>query len=300
MKIQTGKWILSDNRTNCEAWLNMRTARRAPEGVDQQIAGMRFSDGAAGSLPRAITLMRSIAGAGTAGASLVDLVARTTVPRPTIYRVLEVLLEAGWVERDPLTHRFHLGAEIVPLGMVAAQRHPIARLAATELARVASEIEHPVYLSVRSGFDTVCVAREESASYLQTFLLRVGSRVPFGSGSGGMAILAALPEAETEEVILHNLPRYKAERPHFNEALFREALKKARQRGYTFNLGVFTPAVGGIGAAIFDNSNHPIAAISTAFVMEWIDETQCQRSAASLCAAAGRIAHRLQAGSYQS
>jgi DNA-binding IclR family transcriptional regulator len=219
------------------------------------------------------------------------------LPRPTIYRVIEVLLEAGWVERDPLTHRFHLGVEIVPLGMVAMERHPIARLAATELARVASEIEHPVYLTVRSGFDTVCVAREESASYLQTFLLRVGSRVPFGSGSGGMAILAALPEAEAEEVISRNLPRYKAERPHFNEARFREALGKARERGYTFNLGVFTPAVGGIGAAIFDNSNYPIAAISTAFIIEWIDEAQRRRCAASLREAANRIAARLQGDS---
>lgn len=249
-------------------------------------------EGAAGSLPRAITLVRSIAAAGAAGASLAELVARTSLPRPTIYRVLDVLTEAGWVERDPLTRRFHLGVEIVPLGLAAADRHTMARLATTDLARVASEIGQPVYLIIRSGFDTLCVAREESEAYLQTYLLRVGSRVPFGSGSGGMAMLAALPEAEAEEIVMHNLPRYREQRPFFDEAAFREALASARRRGYTFNRGVFTPSVGGIGVAIRDVTDYPVAAISTAFVVEWTDEAQCLRWAARLREAASRLGRR--------
>lgn len=80
---------------------------------------------AAGSLNRAALLVRAIARGGAEGAGLADLVAATQLPRPTVHRVLDMLGEIGWVERDAVSRRFFLWQQIHALCIVAAARHPI-------------------------------------------------------------------------------------------------------------------------------------------------------------------------------
>jgi DNA-binding IclR family transcriptional regulator len=245
-----------------------------------------------GSLNRAVLLLRAIARGGETGAALAELVQWTDLPRSTIHRVLAMLGEAGWVERDPHTRRFHLGAEFLAFGITASARHPIERQSATELAVLAHEIGQTIYLIIRSGLDGVCVARQESVSRIQTLVLKPGSQVPLGWGAGSMAILTALPESEAAEIGAHNHKRFVA-MPGFDEAAFSDAVAAARKRGFASHDGLFARGISGIGVPVRDASAYPLAAISTAFVSDWLDEAQRLRCASRLNEAARRIAQRL-------
>ena len=244
-----------------------------------------------GSFHRAVVLTRAVARGGGDGAALKDLVSWTLLPRPTIHRVLDMLIEAGWVERDAKTRRFHLGADLVTLGRVAALRHPLESAATTELALLAREIGQTIYLIVRAGLDGVCVAREESASPIQTLVLKIGSHVPLGWGAGSMAILTALSEDEAARIVASNQARY-ARLPSFSKIAFDKAVQESRRLGFASHDGLFTRGIGGIGVPIRDPSGHPLAAISTAFVSEWLDQQKRVHCAAKLKAAAARIAAR--------
>ncbi len=246
---------------------------------------------AGGSLNRAVLLLRAVARGGAAGAALTELVTWTDLPRSTIHRVLAMLHEIGWVERDANTRRFFLGAEFVPLGIVATSRYPLERQAATELAILARETGQTIYLMVRSGLDGVCAARHESGSPIQTLVLKPGSHVPLGWGAGSMAILAALPESEAAEVAARNRERFTQMRS-FDESAFAEAVGKARERGFASHDGLFARGMSGIGVPVRDPSSYPVAAISTAFVSEWLDEEQRLRCAQRLNETARRIAMR--------
>jgi DNA-binding IclR family transcriptional regulator len=247
---------------------------------------------AGGSLNRAVLLLRAVARGGEAGTALAELVAQTGLPRSTIHRVLAMLDEIGWVERDPHTRRFHLGPEFLAFGIVASARHPIERQAATELAVLAAEIGQTIYLMVRSGLDGVCAARQESVSPIQTLVLKPGSHVPLGWGAGSMAILTALPEAEAAEIIARNRKRFAA-MASFDEADFGKAVAAARQRGFASHDGLFARGISGIGVPVRGPSSHPIAAISTAFISDWLDDEQRLRCATRLNETARRIARRL-------
>lgn len=259
-------------------------------GIARPLA--RMSE-AAGSLHRSVTLVRAIARGGEAGAALADLVGWTGLPRPTVHRVLDMLIETGWVERDALTRRFFLGQEMVALGLVAAARHPVERLAATELAQLAQDIGQTVYLSIRAGLDTVCAARQESMARIQTLVLKVGSQFPLGRGAGSMAILAALPEAEAETVIVANRERYGRETEGFDEMAFRHALDDARVSGFASHDSLFTRGIAGIGVAVRDATGYPVAAISTAFVASWLGEAERAHCVTKLNEAAEQIGRRL-------
>jgi DNA-binding IclR family transcriptional regulator len=246
-------------------------------------------DGTAGSLRRAAPLLRAIAQDGGAGASISDLIARTHLPRGTIYRVLDMLADVGWIERDGPSRRYYLSQEMIAFGTAAAARHPIERVAATTLAKLASDVGQPIYLMVRTGFDGVCVARHESGATVQALVLKVGSRVAMGRGSSTVAIMAALPDSELDEIISANQPRYRGEMPAIDEALLRQRIAETRVRGYAQHDGMFVPGLSGIGVAVCDPGGHPIAGVSTAFVSEWLNERQRAQCAKRLAEAAARI-----------
>lgn len=252
-------------------------------------------ESAAGSLRRAAPLMRAIAQDAAGGASIGDLLLRTGLPRPTVYRVLDTLAAVGWIERDETTRRYYLGREMIALGAAAAARHPIERLAAPALAQLAAEIGQTTYLMVRAGLDAVCVARHESRNAVQALVLKVGGRVPMGRGSSTLAMMAAMPEAEAEDLIVRNRPRYRASVPPLEEAAVRRQLADARKRGFASHDGMFVPGMSGIAVAIRDGAGQPIAGISTAFVTEWLNESQRATCARRLAETAAQVSERYAA-----
>lgn len=245
----------------------------------------------AGSFNRAALLLRAIAQDAPRGASLRDLVTRTGLPRPTIHRVLRLLADSNWIERDD-DAQFYLGRDLVGLGLAAMVRHPLQRIADPALARLAEDIDQTIYLTLRVGDDAVCVARHEPQDRIQTLVLQVGTREALGTGAGGMAILAALPEQEAQRIIAANIRRYR-QRKGFDEAGFREAYTLAQRRGYALHDGLFREGISGIGVAIRDAARHPLAAISTAFVSEWLNQNEREHCATLLQETAANLSREL-------
>lgn len=246
----------------------------------------------AGSLLRAASLLKAIAAEGHIGILLAELARRTELPRPTVYRVSQMLETLGWIDRDPSTKRLFLGKELALLGLSAQTRHPSEDIARPLLAALAREIGQTVYLTVRSGMDSVCVARCESETQIRTLILEVGSRQPLGVGAGSMAILTTLPDDEMERIVAANRERY-GERGPFQETVFRAYLAQARRSGFATHEGLFIHGISGIGVAVRDASGYPIAAVSIAFVADWLDETQREHCLRRIQSTADEIADRL-------
>ena len=261
--------------------------RRLPAG---QGASETTGEEATGSLARAVQIVRAVATHGPGGISMADLVRRSGLPRSTLHRVSQMLVEAEWLERAD-DGRFFLGRELHALGLAATMHQPIERLAAPDLLRLRQEAGQTLYLSIAVGADAVCVARYESSLPVQMLVLDVGSRQPLGMGAGGMALLAALPDDAVESVIEVNRPRYH-QRSAFDESNFRAALLSAREAGFAAHDSLFTRGISGLGVAIRDPSGYPLAAISTAFVSQWLDVGERQRCIRAMRRTADDIARR--------
>jgi len=227
-----------------------------------------------GSLNRAAILLRAIAQGSRRGSLLTDLVAKTALPRPTIHRVLDMLIELGWVVRDSTTARFNIGVNLAALGYCAISRNPIERIAAKHLSQLAEELSQVVYLGVRSGMDMVCIGRYESTSLIQVGKGHVGLLGPLGLSPSCMAILAKLPAADIKHIIQTNLSRYHRIEG-FDETGFYAAVDEAIQNGYsTYDGIVLDRTTSGVGMAICDDSGYPIAGIGTTYITGWRNEAQ--------------------------
>jgi DNA-binding IclR family transcriptional regulator len=246
-----------------------------------------------GSLNRAALLITAIARGSRKGSALTELVARTGLPRPTIHRVLDMLMALGWVERDAQTARFNLGADLAALGYSAITRHPLERIASTELSRLAEDLHQVVYLGVRSGLDVVCIGRFESGSQIQVGKGHVGMRGPLGMSPSCMAMFAHLPPAEVDEIAAANMSRYHRIEG-FDEHGFRLTLAAAMRNGYgTYDDIVLDRTTSGFGVAILDRAAYPIAAIGTTYISGWLDDEQKQACLSKLQQASARITQHL-------
>jgi DNA-binding IclR family transcriptional regulator len=247
----------------------------------------------AGSLNRAIILLTAIAQGSRSGSLLTELVARTSLPRPTIHRVLDTLTDLGWITRDAETSRFNLGPDLAALGFSAISRNPLERFASTHLSALADALDQVVYLGVRSGLDMVCIGRYESHSQIQIGRGHIGLRMPFGLSPSCMAMLTRLPESEIEDIIRLNLSRYHRIEG-FDETGFRAALGEAVKNGYSSYDGIMLDrTTSGMGVPICDSTGYPVAGIGTTYINGWLNESQQQGCLHALQQTALKITRQL-------
>jgi len=108
----------------------------------------------------------------------------------------------------------------------------------------------------------------------------VGHRQPLGVGAAGLALLAALPPAEADEVVTQNEQALRAY-GGMTGVQMRRLVENTRDRGWSVVGNAAVPGVLGVGVAVCDTSGYPRLAVS---VSSLIDRMQAprQRSIAEL------------------
>ncbi len=236
----------------------MSTVEPPPTGADRPAASAVQGAQVVGRIARLLQLV----GRSPGGAALADLVRDSGLTRPTVHRLLSSLAAEGLLDQDVGRRTWHYGPEILVMGTIAAQRYPIEELDRPSLIRLAAETGERAFLSMRRGTETVCLLREEGSFPIRSFVLYEGIRLPLGVASAGLAILAYLPEAQVEQLLLQS-PEFVQRwgEQHSPEAI-RAGLERTRVTGYAVNPGLILEGSWGMGAAIFDRSGLPGWALS--------------------------------------
>lgn len=209
-----------------------------------------------------IALLLRLVGRNPHGSPLADLVRDSGLTRPTVYRLLGSLAAEGLLEHDPVSHTWRYGPEIFVMGTIAAPSYPIEELARPALRRLADQTGESAFLSVRRGNETVCLLREEGSFPIRSFVLHEGVRFPLGVASAGLAILAALPDAEVDQLLDSGGIVVEPWGERNSPAVIRDNLERTRTAGYAVNPGLILEGSWGMGAAVFDGAGRPAWALS--------------------------------------
>jgi DNA-binding IclR family transcriptional regulator len=184
----------------------------------------------------------------------------------TTHRLLAALVEAGFVFQDPATRRYRLGAGLSLLARIA-QQQDVGAAAAPCLERLAEATSDTVYASVREGPTAVCIGREIGSFPIRTLSLEIGVRRPLGVGSGSLALLAFLPDAEIEAILKHNEMRYR-EFDGYDMAYVREAVDRSRRDGFAYVEGRIIAGMNALGVPVYDSAGTIVAALSLAAITD--------------------------------
>lgn len=192
--------------------------------------------------------------------TLEELAARTGLPRSTTHRILNQLVDLGWVERG--TRGYTLGPRALGLGGGTAPSADveIRHAAAPHIHELQVRTGLVVHLSMLEGGDIVYLDKlgGRAAANVPS---RVGERAPAHTTAGGKAILSLMDEEQLAPLLRGRLHR-RTPRTICDPATLRHELARIRQRGgLAFEQGESVPGVGCVAAAV-SGPDGPIAAIS--------------------------------------
>ncbi|WP_322047974.1 IclR family transcriptional regulator [Paraburkholderia sp. J67] len=254
----------------------------------------KTSDGVGNQgLERACSVLWALRKGGVQGLRLIDVARATDLSKATTHRLLASLVQAGLVEQDEETASFYLGFDLYVLGSGAINRFGIAEIAHESMKRIAQQTDDSAFLTVRAGYDAVCVDRVEGGFPIKVLTLDVGDRRPLGAGANGMALLASLPDEETQLVVANNGERFK-NYPGLSASRVYEEIEATRRRGYAINNGGVIQGMSAVAVPILTMAGRPShASIGIAAVTDRMQPERIATIAQWLQAEATRISERI-------
>ncbi|MBR0694119.1 IclR family transcriptional regulator [Bradyrhizobium lablabi] len=208
---------------------------------------------------------------------LTDIADATSLNKATALRILNSLIEEGFVSRVMGAKTYELGQEARVMAVGARRSVDIAELAQPSLLRLSERSADTALLSVRSGVEALYLARSVGSHPLQPNYLQIGSRRPLGVGAGALALLVWLPDAEIDAIIEVIVPRL-AKSPRITPKLLRERIASARKVGHTVLIDAAFPGMGGVGVPVRDDSGEVVAALSIGAASDRIRRREAELS----------------------
>lgn len=187
------------------------------------------------------------------------------LPRSTVYHLLAVLQEHGFVVHLPEARRYGLGVAAFELSGGYARQEPLSMLGRPLLAELVDRVGESAHLAVLHGRDVLYIV-EERAPRRRHLVTDVGVRLPAHLTASGCAILAALPAGQLRALFPdqaafvdrtgHGPKRYRE---------LRQVLAQSTQDGYAIEHGGVTVGLSSVGVAVLDHTGWPAAAIAVTF-----------------------------------
>ena len=183
--------------------------------------------------------------------------------KATVSRLLQTLIAAGYVVREPTSRQYRLTGKIFHLAHVASAGLDLLGLARPHLRQLRDRLNETVHLGVLEGLSVVYLDKLESGNSIQ-LVSAVGQTMPLHSTSLGKAMLAALPEEELEAKLSQMDFASRTPRTIGDAGELRLEVRRTRQRGYATDDRENEPLGACVAAAIVGADGRLVGAISVA------------------------------------
>lgn len=217
-------------------------------------------------------------------------------PRSSIYHLLSVLADEGFVRHFPDERRYGLGLAALGLGSAYTRQAPLTRLATPVVARLVETTGENGHLVVLNGREALYLV-EQRAVGRPPLVTDVDVRLPSHLTASGRAVLAQLPSAQVRA--LYPTPGSFTGLTGAGPQTLRElrtVLREARARGYAVEDGEVSVGFASVAAAVVDHTGRPVAGLAVTFRSQAYDDDARAGLAERTALAAREISRRLGAG----
>jgi DNA-binding IclR family transcriptional regulator len=197
------------------------------------------------SAARTVELLEVLAARGDRPARLQELADRLSVPRSSMYALLQTLIARGWVRTDVTGSLYGIGIHALLTGTSYLDSDPRVRSVRPYLDEASETLGETIHMGRLDGADVAYLATRESHEYLRT-ISRVGRRLPAHAGALGKALLAerpdeAVPAGPYEPLTPHT---------HTTRASLLADLAAIRERGHSVDREESVLGIVGFGFAL--------------------------------------------------
>jgi len=227
------------------------------------------------SVERAASILRLLAG-GERRLGLTDVATSLGLAKATAHGILRTLQQEGFVEQDPVSGRYQLGAELLRLGNSYLDVHDLRARALVWTDDLARSSGEAVYLGVLHQ-QGVLIVHHVFRPDDSRQVLEVGAMQPLHSSALGKVLAAYDPVAHGEAVRARR-ERFTARTVTAPRGL-QEALEDVRARGWASDLEETWEGVASVAAPVYDRRRVPVGAVGITGAVERICEDNAVRAA---------------------
>lgn len=208
---------------------------------------------------KALRVLKCLGDAGRE-LSLVEICRLVGMPKPTVYKYLQTLREAGFVLYDPDCECYWLGPNAWSLGRTVEPSLRVREVARPIMQQLRDRFSETINLGVLHGDEVVYLEMAVSRQALR-MQATIGAHDPAYSTSLGRAMIAFMPRERWSKHIPKRLHPRTPRTITTHDALYAELIA-TRRRGYAVEREENEPGALCIGAPIFDQDGEVVAAIS--------------------------------------
>ena len=212
-------------------------------------------------LDRTVAVIKLLGEVGEKGARMAEIAEGLGLKASTAHRIVSALERHGLIERERATKRYRLGLALFALGATAADGTGLRKLSRPALLRIAAQTGDTVFLMARSGFNVVCVDRQEGSYVLDSLTGHVGGQIPMGVGPASQAILAFLPTEEAEIIINANAALYERYNGLTPDSV-RDRLPQIRAQRFALDHGELVRGISALAVPILPQGRDAIASLA--------------------------------------
>ncbi|GHJ38735.1 IclR family transcriptional regulator [Streptomyces sp. TS71-3] len=216
------------------------------------------------SLERAAAMLRLLAG-GERRLGLSDIASSLGLAKGTAHGILRTLHDEGFVEQDPASGRYQLGAELLRLGNSYLDVHELRSRALVwtdDLARSTGEAAYLGVLHQNGVLIVHHVFRPDDSRQV----LEVGAMQPLHSTALGKVLAAYDPVAHTQALETDRSPY--TGRTVCSPEDFEAVLDLTRARGWAADIEETWEGVASVAAPIHDRRRMPVGAVGVTGAVE--------------------------------
>lgn len=214
-----------------------RSRKPNPDGTDQIPVSM---------VERVSLVLRAFSNAGPM--TLAQVTAYTGLPRSSVHRLLDQLVNSGWLAR-PAEHTYELGVNAYEMGQSAFRQNRLLQKAVPAMNAFAQRTGYTIQLGVVDRGDTLYFAKANGRRSGPT-PTAVGQRVPAHLTAVGKMIMAnAAGRPDTRWPALPTPPSQRL-------TPYQKELEEAHNRGAAFDHGGAFPGIACVGVSI-GPADHP-------------------------------------------
>jgi DNA-binding IclR family transcriptional regulator len=190
-------------------------------------------------------------------------------------RLLLALIKHDYIEQNPRTRAYRLGAGVLRLARIRETTTPLEAITTPLLEELVETTGETAHFSLRSGgsISTVGLVETTKSNRIHFVLGEEGS---LHATASGIVCLAYSDSSATNEILQNGLQAYTVN-TITDARRFREMLKVVARQGYHINQEMFEQGVCSIAAPVFNETLEPIGAIAVAAPSSRFDE-QAQKT----------------------
>jgi DNA-binding IclR family transcriptional regulator len=215
------------------------------------------------------------------------------LPRASIFRILQTLEAAGYIERIEDSSRYRLGVAVLRLGFEYIASMEITEHGRPILDALRDATGYSSHLVVRDAREVVVVAK--SVGFAKLFnSIQVGARLPAHATVLGRVLLSGLSEQALEQLFSTvTLKAFTASTPT-NLANLKQMVKTVSEQGFGVSQGGFESGISTIVAPVFGGSKREVqAALSITVPSAQISPKELSKLVDSVKIAAHQLTARI-------